>query len=63
MAAAIIKVLIGLFIWMVLPKLIYKKPKYKKYTTKIIVFISCKIIGIALITVTLIGFLQLLFNI
>jgi len=62
MAAAIIKVLIGLFIWMVLPRLIYNKRKYKKNTPQFFVTIACKIIGIALIVFAVIGLIQSLFD-
>jgi len=60
MAAAIIKVLIGLFIWFVLPRLIYNKRKYKKNTTQFFVNVACKIIGITLIVFAIIGLLQVL---
>lgn len=62
MVAAIIKVLIGLFIWMVLPRLIYNKRKYKKNTPQFFVNIACKIIGIALIIFAVVGLIQLLFD-
>jgi hypothetical protein len=49
MVGAIINIIIGLFIWMVLPRLIYNKRKYQKNTTQFFVNISCKILGIAII--------------
>lgn len=63
MVSAIIKVLIGLFIWMVLPRLIYDKRKYKKNTPQYFVVIACKIIGIALMFFAVIGLIQNLFDI
>jgi hypothetical protein len=49
MVGSIINIIIGLFIWMVLPRLIYKKRKYQKNTTQFFVNISCKILGISII--------------
>ncbi|MDR1847645.1 MAG: hypothetical protein LBR17_05960 [Bacteroidales bacterium] len=49
MAGIIIKAILGLFVWMVLPRLIYKKRKYKKRTPQYFVNIACIIVGIALI--------------
>lgn len=62
MASAIIKVLIGLFIWMVLPRLIFKKRKYKKNTTQFFTVISCKIVGGVIIIFAVVGLIQLLFD-
>jgi uncharacterized membrane-anchored protein YhcB (DUF1043 family) len=49
MAFAIVKIIIGLFIWMVIPRLIYNKRKYQKNTSQFFVNISCKIIGVGII--------------
>jgi hypothetical protein len=57
----IIKILIGLFVWMLLPRFIYKKRKYKKNTLQYFVNIACKIVGIALIVFAIIDFIQMLF--
>jgi hypothetical protein len=57
----IIKIILGLFIWMVVPKLIYNKRKYKKDTIQYFVFLSCKILGIALILYSVLNFINELF--
>jgi len=62
MISAIIKIIIGLFIWMVLPRLIYNKRKYQKNTPQFFVNISCKIVGIAIIVFALIEFIKSIFN-
>jgi hypothetical protein len=62
MTSAIIKIIIGLFIWMVLPRLIYKKRKYKKNTPQFFVNIACKIIGIAVIAFAIIDFVRMLLD-
>jgi hypothetical protein len=63
MAGVIIKVIIGLFIWMVLPSLLYNKRKYKKDTIQYFIYISCKIIGIAIVAFAIIGFVRNLLSI
>lgn len=62
MTFPIIKILIGLFVWMVLPRLIYNKRKYKKNTPQFFANIACKIIGIAMIVFACIDFVQILFS-
>ncbi len=62
MTGIIIKVLLGLFIWMVLPRLVYKKRKYKKNTPQYFVNIACKIIGIAAIVFAAIDFVKFILN-
>jgi hypothetical protein len=49
MTGIVIKILLGLFVWMVLPRLIYNKRKYKKNTPQFFVVIACKIVGILII--------------
>ncbi|MDR2511990.1 MAG: hypothetical protein LBC89_05990 [Bacteroidales bacterium] len=49
MTGIIIKAILGLFVWMVLPRLIYKKRKYKKLTPQYFVNIVCMIVGIAML--------------
>jgi low affinity Fe/Cu permease len=49
MVSAIVKIILGLFVWMVLPRLIYNKRKYQKNTPQFFINISSKIIGIAMI--------------
>jgi hypothetical protein len=58
MIGVVVKIVIGLFIWMVLPRLIYSKRKYQKNSPQFFVHISCKIIGIAIIAFTILNFLQ-----
>jgi uncharacterized membrane-anchored protein YhcB (DUF1043 family) len=58
MIGAIIKVIIGLFIWMVLPRLIYNKRKYQQNTPQYFVSISCKIIGISIIAFAVLNFVR-----
>jgi hypothetical protein len=58
MAGIFIKIIIGLFIWMVLPRLIYSKRKYQKNSPQFFVHISCKIIGIAIIAFAILNFIQ-----
>lgn len=57
-AGLVIKVVLGLFIWMVLPRLIYSKRKYQKNTPQFFVNISCKIIGITTIVVSVLNFIK-----
>ena len=58
MVGAVIKIIIGLFIWMVLPSLLNDKRKYKKNTTQYFIYISCKIVGIAIVAFSIIGFVR-----
>jgi hypothetical protein len=58
MAGTVVKIVIGLFVWMVLPSLIYNKRKYQKNSPQFFVHISCKIIGIAIIAFTILNLLQ-----
>jgi hypothetical protein len=61
MVSAIIKVILGLFIWMVLPRLIYNKRKYQKNTIQFFVNISCKIIGVAVMVFAIVNLIQSFF--
>jgi hypothetical protein len=58
MVGAVVKVVIGLFVWMVLPRLIYNKRKYQKNSPQFFVYLSCKIIGIAIIAFAILNFIQ-----
>jgi hypothetical protein len=58
MTSLVIKVIIGLFIWMVLPRLIYNKRKYQKNTPQFFVNLSCTIVGIAVIAVAILNFIE-----
>jgi hypothetical protein len=62
MTNIIIKILLGLFIWMVLPGLIYKKRKYKKNTLQYFAYIACKIVGIVILIHACIDAVRLLLN-
>ena len=62
MAGIIIKLLIGLFIYIALPSLICKKRKYKKNTWQHFVNIACKIVGIAVMVYTGFDLIKLLLN-
>jgi hypothetical protein len=62
MIGIIIKVLLGLFVWMVLPRLIYKKRKYKKNTPQYFVNLACKIVGIAVIVFACVDLGKILLN-
>ncbi len=55
MISTIINSIIGLFIWMVLPRLIYDKRKYQSNTPQYFVHLTCKIIGIAIIALTILN--------
>ena len=62
MIGAIIIIIIGLFIWMILPRLIYSKRKYQKNTPQFFVKISCKIIGIAIMVFSILDLIRSLFS-
>jgi len=62
MVGAVVKIVIGLFIWMVLPRLIYSKRKYQKNSPQFFVHISCKIIGIAIIIVAILNLIRSLLS-
>jgi len=61
MTGIIIKVLIGLFIWLVLGQIISKQFKLKK-NTKLFVNIACEIVGIAVVAFASIDLIKLLLN-
>jgi TctA family transporter len=60
MVATVIKAIIGLFVWMVLPQLFFKKKKRKKSPYKQFVFIVCTIIGILIIGYSVVDLLKML---
>jgi hypothetical protein len=60
MAGTVVKVIIGLFIWMMLPRLIYNKRKYQKNTPQFFVNLSCKIVGISIIFFSILNFIKTL---
>ena len=63
MVGVLIKVLIGLFIYIALPSLICKKRKYKKNTWQHFVNLACKIIGVAVMVYATFDLIKLLLNI
>jgi hypothetical protein len=62
MVGIIIKTILGLFVWMVLPQLIYKKRKYKKNTPQYFAHIACKIVGITIIVFACIDLINMLLS-
>lgn len=62
MAGIFIKIIIGLFIWMLLPRLLHNKRKYQKNTPQFFVNIACKIVGIAIIAFAILGLIQTLLS-
>jgi len=62
MTGAVIKSVIGLFIWIVLPRLIYKKRVYRAKTPQYFAHLACKIIGIAMIVFACIDLISMLLN-
>jgi uncharacterized SAM-binding protein YcdF (DUF218 family) len=62
MTGIIIKIILGLFVWMVLPGLIYKKRKYKKKTPQYFANIACKIVGILMIVYAGIDLIRMLLD-
>ena len=63
MVGILIKVLIGLFIYIALPSLICKKRKYKKNPWQHFVNLACKIIGVAVMVYAGFDLIKLLLNI
>lgn len=62
MVGVLIKVLIGLFIYIALPSIICKKRKYKKNTWQHFVNLACKIIGVAVMVFAGLDLIKLLLN-
>jgi len=62
MVGILIKVLIGLFIYIALPSLICKKRNYKKNTWQHFVNLACKIIGVAVMIYAGFDLIKLLLN-
>jgi len=54
---AIIKIILGLFIWMALPHLLLQKKKKRKPYKRFIT-ISCKILGIVIIVYGVVGLVK-----
>lgn len=62
MLVAVVKILIGLFVWMELPRLIYNKRKYQKNSPQFFVHIACKIIGTAVIIFAIITLIRIILS-
>ncbi len=62
MAGAVVKIVIGLFVWMVLPRLIYNKRKYQKDSPQFFVHIACKILGIAVIVFAIMSLIRIILS-
>ena len=62
MTGITIKVLLGLFVWLALLSLIYKKRRYKKRSPEYFVNIACNIVGILIIVYACIDLVKWLFN-
>jgi len=62
MIGVVVKIVIGLFIWMVLPRLFSAKRKYQKNSPQFFVHISCKIIGIAIIAFAILNLIRSLLS-
>lgn len=61
MIGFIIKAIIGLFIWFMLPQIIFRQRKFKK-NSKTFVFTICQIIGIAIVVFAIINSIKYLLN-
>lgn len=59
---AIIKIIIGLFIWLALPNVIFKKKSKKKSVYKRFVTIVCIIVGILIVVLGAIDIIKYLFH-
>ena len=59
MANIIIKIVLGLFIWLLLPQLIYGKQKNKKRGTQLYVTIACRVIGCLMVVFATIDVIKL----
>lgn len=62
MATVIIKLLIGLFVWMVLPHILISKKHKKKKQWNGFISIACKIIGGIIILYGIINLIQFILN-
>lgn len=62
MVRFVIKVLVGLFVFIALPSLICKKRKRRKDTWQYFVYIACKVMGVAIVLFAIVDFIKLLFN-
>ena len=54
----VIEVIFGIFIWLALPGLIYKKRKAKSGSVQFFLTTSCKVVGIFIIAIALFDFIR-----
>jgi hypothetical protein len=59
----VIKIIIGLFIWLALPELVFKKKSRKKTPYQRFTTVVCAIIGILIVVFGAIELIKLLFHI
>lgn len=59
MISTIIKIILGLFVWLALPSMLTKNEKMKNKGMKKFISISCLIIGIAIIVYAVIGLIEM----
>ncbi|ADQ80177.1 hypothetical protein Palpr_2040 [Paludibacter propionicigenes WB4] len=60
---AIIKIIIGLFIWLALPSLIFKKKSKKRSVYKRFVSIVCIVVGALIVILGVIDIIKYLYHI
>lgn len=63
MTSAVIKILIGLFVWMAVPQLIFQKKTKKKAPFKRFTTVACIIVGILIIVSGAVDLVRLLIEI
>jgi hypothetical protein len=63
MTSAVIKIIIGLFIWMVVPQLIFQKKTKKKAPYRRFATVVCAIIGILIAVLGAVDLVRLLIGI
>jgi len=58
---SIIKIIIGLFIWMALPNLVFKKKTRKKSPYKRFTIVVCAVVGILIVVIGAVDLVKSLF--
>jgi hypothetical protein len=62
MTGAILKMIIGLFIWMALPGLIFQTKSKKKAPYKRFITVLCAFVGVLIIAFGIVGLVKTLFH-
>jgi hypothetical protein len=62
MTGIVIKAIIGLFVWLALPDLFFKKGKKKKSPYRKFTVIACTIVGILILIYAGVDLMQMLFS-